>query len=228
MTRGILYMIWGTEIEHVLQRSIASVRAIHPELPMEVVRLPAADRFLGLAQKTTMLERSPFDETLYLDVDTVVLDRLDYGFEKAAQFGLACCINECPWASRHLGLGDKPNLIEYNTGVMFFTAKARPVFEAWTRLSKEIDSSIFFMRNGRQMRMPYADQCGFAAAIEEIGVSPFVLPLNWNLRGEFIDSFFGPIKIWHAYDEVPAEFADLAEKYRGGEMLIEQHVIRRR
>jgi hypothetical protein len=36
-----------------------------------------------------MLEVTPFEETLFLDNDTVVLGRLDYGFQKASQFGLA-------------------------------------------------------------------------------------------------------------------------------------------
>lgn len=226
MTRGVLYMIWGDTLEPLLERSIASVKKFHPELPIEVVRLPPADRYRGLALKSGMFDRSPFQETLFLDVDTVVLDRLDTGFEKAARFGLACSICECPWAARYLGLGDKPDIVEYNTGVLFFTEKARPVFDAWARLAPEIDSTLYFMRNGRQMVMPYNDQASFAAAVEEAGFSPFVLPLNWNLRGEFTDSFFGPIKIWHAYDEVPPHLSDLTAQYQSGEMLIQRHDIR--
>ncbi|MEJ0070814.1 MAG: hypothetical protein WDO24_21130 [Pseudomonadota bacterium] len=38
-----------------------------------------------------MFEHSPFETTVYLDADTVVLGRLDYGFEMAERFGLACC-----------------------------------------------------------------------------------------------------------------------------------------
>jgi hypothetical protein len=227
MSRGVLYMVWGDAIEGALQRSIASIKKFHPELPIEVVRMPAAAPFHGLAQKTAMFDRTPFTETLFLDADTVVLDRLDYGFAKAAQFGLACCICEVPWAARYLGLGDKPDLIEYNTGVLFFSEKARPVFERWKHLATEVDSTLYFMRDGQQKKMPYNDQASFAAAVEDCGLSPFVLPVNWNLRAEFTDNFFGPIKIWHAYDPVPAEFADLSDQYRAGEMLIQRHHIRR-
>lgn len=228
MTRGFLYIVWGDSVEPALQRSLASLRAFHPELPVEVIRLPAADSMLGLAAKTTMAARTPFAETLFLDADTVVLDRLDAGFEAAARHGLACCICENPWAARYNGLKSRPDLIEYNTGVLFFTAKAKPVFDAWPRLSRDIDSSMFFLRDGRQKRMPYNDQCGFAAAVAEAGISPFVLPLNWNFRPEFMDAFFGPLKIWHGYEQVPEELAALNARYRSGEMpVIQRHSIAR-
>ena len=64
---------------------------------MEVFRLDADDPIKGLLQKSQMFQFSPFRETLYLDADTVVLGRLDFAFLKAQEFGLACCICECPW-----------------------------------------------------------------------------------------------------------------------------------
>ncbi len=216
-------MVWGGGVEVALERSIASLKKRHPELPVEVIRLTAPDPVQGLVQKTEMLERTPFDETLFLDADTVVLDRLDFGFEKAAKFDLACCICEVPWAARYVGLGDRPDMIEYNTGVLFFTKKARPVFDAWRRLAREIDSSLYFVKDGKHGKMSYNDQCGFAAAIEEVGISPFVLPLNWNLRPSYVGHFFGPVKIWHSYGIVPPEIEKLAEDYRSGGLLIQEH-----
>ena len=101
--RGVLYMTWGNEprTARALRRSIESLRRWHPELPVETVTGEDRGPFEGLLQKAAMLERSPFEETLFLDADTVVLGRLDFGFEKARQFGLACCICECPWAKRY-------------------------------------------------------------------------------------------------------------------------------
>src|SRR5262245_21729104 len=113
--RGILYMRWGPNAP-VLERSLRYVRAIHPELPVHVVELPAE---ASLLDKAGMYDHSPYEETLFLDVDTVVLDRLDFGFEMAVKHGLACCICENPWARRYGGI--KGDLIEYNTGVLFFT-----------------------------------------------------------------------------------------------------------
>lgn len=225
-TRGVLYIIWGESVERWVERSIASVKAIHPELPIEVVREPDKGPFLGLAAKARMLEKSPFDETLFLDADTVVLDRLDFGFAKAAQFGLACCINENPWASRYDSLRTRGDMVEYNSGVIFFTRKAQAVFDLWARIAPDLDSTLRFVRNGKGMKMPYADQCSFAVAVEEAGYSPFVLTLNWNFRAEFMESFFGPIKIFRAYMDPPQGIGELNARYRAGTQLIQQHNMR--
>ena len=220
--RGVLYMVWGSEIEATLQRSIASARAVHPELPIEVVRLDgAANDAANLLQKTRMAERTPFAETLFLDADTVVLDRLDFGFEKAAQFGLACCICESPWARRYRGLATSGDLIEYNTGVLFFTERAKPVFDLWPSLAAEIDSASLFAKDGKPVVMPANDQASFAVAVERAGFSPFVLPPNWNFRYEFQKSFFGPIKIWHSYWNVPAVMTQLGDYYRKPDAVIQ-------
>jgi len=212
--RGILYIVWGKDdkTERALERSKQSVKDIHPELPVEVCRLDVDDPIKGLLQKARMFELSPFNETLFLDADTLVLGRLDFGFTKAQEFGVACCICECPWANRYAGV--QGETVEYGTGVLFFARRAKPVFDAWSQLAPKIDSSVVFHGpQGQIMRMPYADQGSFAVAIEETKVSPFVLPLNWNFRPQWQLSFFGPLKIWHDYSEPPAQFIDEMRKY---------------
>jgi hypothetical protein len=225
--RGVIYMVWGEKPERYLQRSMASVRAHHPELPIHVERIaedtsdPSGMR--NLLHKARMLDVTPFKSTLFLDVDTVVLGRLDYAFAKAERFGLACAICECPWARRYRGVhGDT---VEYNTGVLFFTAAAQPVFDAWKRLSSTLDSSFsFYYGPDRKIgTMPYNDQPSFAQAIEETGFQPHVLPLNWNLRPQWQKTFFGPIRIWHSYTDVPAGLIELNRAYERPEALIDFH-----
>jgi hypothetical protein len=221
---GVIYMVWGhdAKTERALERSRKSVKTFNPELPMEVVRLDADDPIKGLLQKAQMFERSPFRETLYLDADTVVLGRLDFGFRKAQDFGIACCICECPWARRYGGI--QGDTIEYNTGVLFFSQSAQPVFETWARLAPQLNSSIVHLgAQGQLMRMPYNDQASFAAAIEETKFVPFVLPLNWNFRPQWQLSFFGPIKIWHDYTEVPPFFTEMRKYYEQPEAIIQYH-----
>jgi hypothetical protein len=77
--RGVIYMVWGRneKIERAFERSKKSVNTVHPELPVEVIRLDDAnDPCKGLLEKAQMFERTPFRETLFLDADTVVLGRL--------------------------------------------------------------------------------------------------------------------------------------------------------
>ncbi len=217
-TRGILYMKWGAEVEPAFQRSLESVRRHHPELPVQVAQMPENATLLD---KAGMLQISPFEQTLFLDVDTVVLDRLDFGFEKAAKFGLACCICECPWARRYTGLSG--DMIEYNTGVLFFTRQARPVFDLWQQHAGTLDSSILFkLQNTQEIgRMPFNDQGGFALAIEQSGFNPYILPLNWNLRPLWQKIICGPVKIWHDYSAVPEGVLKWNERQGGNQKVIE-------
>lgn len=204
MTRGVVYIVWGNT-PPVLERSVQSVRQWHPELPVKVFNLPGE---CSLLDKSRMADLSPFDSTLVLDADTVVLDRLDHGFTMAELHGLACCVCECPWARRYAWTtGDHE---EFNTGVLFWTARARPVFDAWQRLCGTLDSSITFEgEDGKVCRMPLNDQGPFAAAIAETGFNPWVLPLNWNMRPQWQHDWFGQVKIWHDYRPVPPQLLDV-------------------
>jgi hypothetical protein len=198
-SRGVLYMKWGSGAEASYQRSIQSLRRFHPEIPVHTAQLPDNATLLEKAQ---MLDLSPYDQTLFLDTDTIVMDRLDFGFEKSAKFGLACCICECPWARRYGGLSG--DTIEYNTGVLFFTKGMKPLFDLWKQHVITLDSSIQFKAPGNEVHtMPMNDQAGFALAIEQSGIVPYVLPLNWNLRPKWQNHIFGPVKIWHDYTEPP-------------------------
>ncbi len=199
--RGILYMIWGNDAKHhaTLQRSIDSVKQYHPELPIHVEKL--ADG--GKINKTRICNTTPFDETVFLDNDTIVMGKLDFGFEKAKQFGMACVINENPWARRYSDKRLSGDMVEYNSGVLFYTKQAKPVFDTWNKIFPTTDASIYHIKDGKTCMMPVADQGSFALAFHESGFLPFVLPINWNFRAEYYRCLYGPIKIWHSYLEVP-------------------------
>jgi hypothetical protein len=198
---GALYMIWGhnEQCEKAWPRAVKSFESVHPELPYKVIRMPDDS---DLRCKARMFELSPFETTIYLDVDTVVLGRLDHAIKKAEQFGLAICVNPHPWAKRYDALHDRGEITEYDTGVIAFTKKARPVFEAW-RAGHDLNSRSYFQANDGICQMPVNDQCAFAHAIEETGYNPFVLPVNFNCHPRWQKTVFGPVKIWHDYRDVP-------------------------
>lgn len=222
--RGVVYLTWGERVEPFLRRSLASLRRHHPELPVHVVRLPDdPGPVAGLREKPRMAALSPFATTLYLDADTVVLGNLDYGFRQAERFDLACTICECPWARRYGGLAG--DLVEYNTGVLFFTTRARPIFDAWQQLAREIDSSVGFVHEGQVRTMPWNDQASFARAVESAARPPAVLPLNWNLRPRWQRSFFGPVKVWHDYADVPADLYRINAYYDTPHAIIQYHAF---
>jgi hypothetical protein len=223
MSRGILSIYWGDESKLPIERLRASVKKFHPELPHEIIKVDAPSGEPGsLNKKAQMFELSPFEETLFLDLDTVVLGRLDFGFEKAKKFGIAIAICESPWGKRYpkIFTGDE---IEYNTGVIFFSKGAAKVFTRWNELANTVDSSIIGVSEQGVYTMPANDQGSFALAIEETGFNPFVLPLNWNFRPMWHRSFFGPIKIWHDYSAPPNFFEELNAYYLNKDSIIQYH-----
>lgn len=223
MSRGIISIYWGDESKLPIERLKASVKKFHPELPHEIIKVEApGGEASSLSQKAAMLDLSPFDETLFLDLDTVVMGRLDFGFEKAVTFGMALAICEAPWGKRYpkIFVGDE---IEYNTGVIFFTKKAKPVFDTWKDLAGRIDSGIIAVGDQGIYTMPANDQGSFALAVEQTGFNPFVLPLNWNFRPQWHRSFFGPIKIWHDYGDPPPFFEELNSYYSNQDSIIQYH-----
>ena len=88
---GALYTVWGRA-----STRCSTVRASRSPnyIPNYPSRSSASMRRTAFAACYTRREltRSPVEEKLYLDADTVVLGTLNYGFEKARKFGLARCI----------------------------------------------------------------------------------------------------------------------------------------
>lgn len=219
-SRGVLYVVWGragnATVDAALKRSLESVAKVHPELPVTVRELPQGATLLD---KARMYELSPYDETLCLDADTVVLSRLDYGFQKSIKHGLACAICEAPFARRYekAVAGDA---IEYNTGVLFFSRSPQcgRLFTRWGELNRTIDSSSRFWDGSKVDTMALNDQAGFALAVDELGFNPFVLPTNWNLRPRWAPVVYGPVKVWHDYEPVPDDLRAFWQKQEQGLM----------
>jgi hypothetical protein len=223
MSRGIVTIVWGDKGKLPLDRLLQSTKRHHPDLPHEIVEVEtAASGPFALQEKAKMLDVSPFDETLYLDADTVVMGRLDFGFQKAAAHGLALSICENPWARRYWKIfsGDE---IEYNTGVIFFTREAKFLFDAWKECASQLDASVLYTQGAEVKIMPSNDQGTFAAALEKTGVNPYVLPCNWNFRPQWQKSFFGPIKIWHHYSNPPDYLDSVTAFYAQKEHVIQYH-----
>jgi len=223
MNRGILSIYWGDEADLPISRLQKSLKRFHPELEHKIVKIDVPDSNpTSLNQKAKMMDLSPFDETLFLDIDTVVMGGLDFGFNKAVEYGIALSICEAPWARRYSKIfnGDE---VEYNTGVIFFTKKAKIIFEEWKKLADTLDSEIIAVNEKGIYRMAANDQGSFAMAIEKTKFNPFVLPINWNFRPIWNKSFWGPIKIWHDYSNPPDILEKMNQYYEGKDSIIQYH-----
>ncbi len=208
-SRGVLYIIFpgylsAESSEALLERSIASLKRWHSDLPYHVARLPEGSTLLD---KAKMFDLSPFDDTLYLDIDTVVMGELTFGFTLMERFGLALSICECPWARRFKGLADQDDLIEWNTGVIFFRKSNNEIqdfFRRWKYHATVIPSSVRYNTADGPKEMACNDQASFAAAVWDAKLNPAALPMNWNFRASWQKTLFGNVKIWHHHDD-PSE-----------------------
>jgi hypothetical protein len=214
--RGVLYVVWGNKCQEPLRRSIESLRRHHPTLPFHVAQVTPQDSAMALLEKSKMGSLTPFESTLYLDADTIVMGKLDYGFDRAERFGIAGCICECPW-SRRYGAAEGDG-IEYNTGVIFFSKLAQSVFSTWETISRTTPSASSWMTlDNRPRGILYDDQASFSRSLRICQWNPFVLPINYNLRPLFHHSVFAPIKIWHDYQTPPLELEALNGACERGE-----------
>ena len=220
MKRGVLYVVWGDKIEPLLQRSIASVRRFYPHIPIEIVHAGEPDPERGLAQKVKMASKTPFESTLFLDADTVVLGNLDFAFDRAEQFGLACVICECPWLRRYgASEGDQ---LEYNTGVLFFSPKSRPVFDAWEELSATCPSrtvgsapTASFVALNSTINPVSPAPCGNAAATRTCCRLITTSDPNSKSRSSRTS------KIWHSRLDVPNGLAEVNSLCESGQRLVQ-------
>lgn len=199
MSRGVLYLAWGTKCREELKRSQHSVDRF--DLAHHAVEGSVSH---ALGQKTGIYDASPFDLTLFLDTDTVLLDDPSFGFEMAERYGLCVVIAPASNATLHFQIEGAPaDLVQYNTGVIFFKKgdRVRALFEAWSRYCPPAEPN---------------DQPGFARAVYETGFNPFVLPLAWNYRAEYGQGpIFGPIKVWHSRRPLPKNIHQYNQDARG-------------
>lgn len=222
LVRGILLVVrhGGGGAQKLIERAINSARAVHPDLPIHLHQLAPGVQFV---EKRELPRLSPFEETLFLDVDALILDRLDFGFEMAARHGLACCIAECPWVRRH-GMGQAAGgggveQVEYHPGVLFFSRKGGAFFDRWAAFERGLPQALDGKKPYRMMTP--ADHVSFSLAIAEEARAPFILPSNWNFHPEHQRTWWGPIKIWREASDPPAAIVNFTKEQAKEEALIQ-------
>jgi FkbM family methyltransferase len=213
---GVVFVVWGDFDAGVLRRSVDSLRA-HHEFPICVISdadkpelAQCADQVIihdrldrELKAKDVIYDLSPFDVTLFLDCDTVILDDLSFAVRMAERHGLAVCIAPTSrLADYPLELPEltTPDAVVYNTGVILFrkSPKVAELFAEWRARNDSLDCRC--------------DQPGFSLAVEKTEFNPYVLPRTWNFRpanrfGPLNVDGHGPIRIWHSYSPPPSDLS---------------------
>jgi len=210
LRRGVVYVAFGKNYLFQCLHSILSIRRlsdipvyvltnVEPRLVwrekpggVEYVVLSDPDHF-NRFYKTSLIQFTPFERTLYLDTDTAVRSKVfEKGFEMLNSYDfLGVCRNERVRSPKELGppvyklchkkFGYEFPLTLVNGGVLFFrkSPSTQKFFSIWNRVWDE-------MGRGRDMpALAYALQ-----QVKEMKVK--LLPLAWNdPKGSIITHAYG-------------------------------------
>lgn len=194
-SRGALYVAFGEKARQLAERSIETLRAWHPDLPVALIGerpLGCEEQFIeaeasddgARSAKTRIVELSPWKQTVYLDADTEVVGSLAGGFGALTDgFELALAINDsqpslrdCPQPSPEeyeatLAALGTPDVHYYQSGLLFFrqTAAIRRLGERW---------------HSEWQRFGAFDQPALLRAIHATPVKLWLLAAEWNCRDE--------------------------------------------
>lgn len=181
--RGVLYVAWGRAHVDVARRSAASVKRHNPDLGT-AIWCAANDDTTGFDQayvvpdglkrpKVNLLQNTPFEETLFLDNDTLVRSDLQSLFDVLERFDMAGAQVVLWHRPRH----NKPvrhavpeTFPEINTGVLLYRRNAATTqfFKDWADRFAESGFGI--------------DQPSFRDVLWESDLRFHVLPPQFNKR----------------------------------------------
>lgn len=185
MTRGILIVSCDTDgLAEILTRSIQR----HTSLPFHVHREPGKVGFASREVKLRMDQISPFDQTVFLDSDTIVASDPTPLFALLAHAPLWMCgdvgprtVTEMlthrffkstvsPQAMTRLKklASRRPQAPHFNSGVVLFDKRATPLFEAWRTIWHELPQG--------------PDQVALVLASAQTRLRPSLLSPRWNFQ----------------------------------------------
>ena len=224
MKRAIVWFCWG---ERFIDEAIDSARSA---AAIEADRILITDAegatyandnpaFTSIVQtqlihannldKSRLIDLLPdgYDTFLYLDTDTKIVGDVSLGFAKAERHGIAMApapnynlpeFFNFARIMRELGVEPAGQMM-FNTGVIFFqlTAAVRQVLERWRDLCASVGAKNDFPR----------DQPFLNLALEQCGVTPYVLSPLYNYRG-LGEYAVGNIRIWHSHFAPPPDLND--------------------
>lgn len=219
-SRAAVYLFWGERFLAEASRSVRSVRD-HVDVPCIAITDKQTSQLIAdhdlfdrvvvapfarynLLEKSTLWEWIPKDVTsvLFLDTDTVVLEDISFGFERAEEFGIAAAM------APHYSLSDFFGFervmkragvlcrgqMQYNTGVLFLhrTEEVDSVMALWRRLCAELAPACSYKN----------DQPFFTLAVEHLNFNVYTLSPAYNYRahGELAS---GRIRVWHSHAPLP-------------------------
>lgn len=188
MSRGVLYIATGEKYGELAALSARSVMRHNPALPIYIHRC-SGEGLESRVAKLSMDLISPFDETIFMDCDTLVGCRIEdelhkhilsSDFAMALDFGPKTCgeVLRHRWFNRvvdksvlrHTDGVVPKHMPHFNTGVIVFkkTEATKAAFLEWRTIWNS--------------RPPAQDQLAFMEMLHKTGFRPDLLGPEWNYQ----------------------------------------------
>jgi hypothetical protein len=189
MRQGIIYIAFGQPYLSEMRLSILSVRRFHPEIPITIfadnpVDVDSVDEFHHIAPthlrpKIDFLAHTPYDQTLFLDTDTIIDSPIDDVFQIFPKFDLGLCHDLARKRKNYSEIIPEYARIPYafpelNTGVIAF---------------RKNDTTIALLNHWKKLfykyysRVPW-DQPSFRVAAWESSARLHTFPVEYNIRSK--------------------------------------------
>ena len=184
---GILYIATGQKYVDEAVQSAKYARQIMPETSIAIflddqshIRDHIFDRVnqidnpqFSFIDKVTFLQESPFENTLFLDTDTLVIEPIYELGNLLNQFDLACA--HAPVRTTYNIPVCSSEFPELNTGVILYKRSdiVIELFQSWLKIYQEQLQSD---------RHPRHDQAAFREALFKSPANCYILPPEYNLR----------------------------------------------
>ncbi len=188
-SQGIVYAASGKKYQHECTRSIKSLRAVNESIPIVVftdspvefaclqdhnlqivnLNLPT----YGFQDKIQAISRSPFQKTLFLDSDTIILQDPVGIFEILNRFDIAVTAESYKPGQTESIPACFP---EFNTGVIAYKSSNQSIINLlkdWTHI---------FCRDLKSLNRPKHDQPSFREALYLSSVRLCTISNEWNFH----------------------------------------------
>ena len=199
-TRGIIYVATGAKYLAEALVSAASARAVMPGIPMSLWTdqevpaglfenvFPAVPDERGRVAKMRAMASSPYEETLFLDSDTLICQPFEDIFLPLARYDIA--IAHEVYRNEYKFEVYPESFPALNTGVVAYrnTEKVRELFRAWEES---------YMTNFRYK--PHFDPPAFRHTLFHSDLLHYILPPEFNFRTNYpvVLGGFSRVKILH-------------------------------
>lgn len=236
-SRGVIYIVTGQKFVHEACRSAASVRQCMPHIPITLFSdvpqrsslfdqvVPIVKPTHGHEDKILNIAKSPYQDTLYLDSDTHMVDDSRELFSLLERFDLAAV--HAPYRAQY-HVSEVPDCFpEFNAGVLLFrqSAKTDGLFARWLQIYREdgIKPLNWLFPGGASLyRHAIPNQPSFRRALYESDVRIATIPPEYNCRFPFPGFVHTKVKIIHGRADSFTKIAEGLNKT----MLPRVHVMR--